>query len=72
MQLDFESIKSELINIIRLKHLSLSTEKTYVGWVKRFIYFLNKNNVMHTDSQHIERFLTYLAIEKKVSKSTQS
>lgn len=24
---------------IRVRHYSLATERTYIGWVKRFIYF---------------------------------
>jgi len=29
---------------IRRKHTSIRTEKTYVDWVKRFIYFHNKQH----------------------------
>ncbi|MCH7732559.1 MAG: phage integrase N-terminal SAM-like domain-containing protein [Candidatus Marinimicrobia bacterium] len=30
--------------LIRTKHYSLSTENTYVDWVKRFIFFHNKQH----------------------------
>ena len=29
---------------IRVRHYSLATERTYIGWVKRFIYFHQKRH----------------------------
>jgi len=29
-------------NALRVRHLALSTEKTYVDWIRRFILFHNK------------------------------
>ncbi len=31
-------------NVMRLKHMSLRTEKAYVSWVKRFILFHAKRH----------------------------
>ena len=52
---------------IRLKHYSIKTEKSYVGWIKRYIFFhdLRHPNVM--GKTEIESFLTFLAVQKKVS-----
>lgn len=31
-------------DVLRLKHYSLRTEETYVGWIKRFIFFHQKRH----------------------------
>ena len=60
-----------LVEIIRRKHLSLSTEQTYCGWVRRFIGFLRTDHHGKTSEERFERFLTHLAREG-VSASTQN
>ncbi len=59
-------------NAIRLRHYSHSTEKTYVYWIRKFIRFHKYKHPaeMHTDE--VTSFLTYLAVERKVSPSTQN
>ena len=59
-------------NKIRLKHLSHNTEKTYISWIKHFILFHNKRHPNEMAEIEIEQFLTYLAIKRKVSASTQN
>ncbi|HQV81200.1 MAG TPA: integron integrase [Agitococcus sp.] len=57
---------------IRVKHYSIRTEEAYLGWIKRFIFFHNKQHPRQLRAQHIEQFLSYLAVEKNVSASTQN
>jgi len=57
---------------IRLKHYSMKTEQSYVGWIKRFIFFHNKRHPIEMGKVEIEQFLTYLAVERKVSPTTQN
>ena len=59
-------------NKCRLKHFSFSTEKSYVSWIKQYILYHNKKHPEILDVIHIEAFLTYLAVERHVSKSTQN
>ena len=59
-------------SVIRLKHYSIRTEKTYVSWIKRFIIFHNKRHPADMGRAEIEIFLTDLAVNKKVSASTQN
>ena len=58
--------KRKLLDIvrdkIRVKHYSLSTEKTYVYWIKYFIIFHNKKHPINMGKVEIEQFLTYLAV----------
>jgi len=57
---------------IRRKHYSRSTEKTYVSWIKRFILFHQKQHPLEMGEREIEAFLSSLAIQRKVSASTQN
>ncbi|SFV56648.1 Integron integrase IntIPac [hydrothermal vent metagenome] len=68
--------KKKLLDVvrdkIRLKHYSFSTEKTYLFWIKQYIFFHNKQHPIDLDKKDIEAFLTYLAMKKKVAPSTQN
>ena len=56
---------------IRLKHYSIRTEKAYLDWNRRFILFHNKRHPRTMGAQEVEQFLTYLAVSRNVSISTQ-
>jgi len=57
---------------IRFKHYSIKTEQSYVGWIKRYIFFHNKRHPKDMAKLEIEQFLTYLAVNQKVSPTTQN
>ena len=57
---------------IRVKHYSISTERTYLFWVKSYILFHNKKHPKDMSKAEIEQFLTYLAVTKNVSPATQN
>jgi site-specific recombinase XerD len=59
-------------NTIRLKHYSISTERAYNDWVKRFILFHHKRHPASMGGPEIRAFLSYLAVEGKVAASTQT
>ena len=61
----------DLCSKIRLKHLSYKTEKAYIHWVKRFIYFHSKRHPREMGTPEVEAFLTALA-KSGVSASTQN
>jgi hypothetical protein len=48
------------------------TEKAYVGWIKRFIFFHNKRHPAEMGEAEIAQFLSALAQERHVSASTQN
>ncbi|MCL4142846.1 UNVERIFIED_CONTAM: hypothetical protein GTU68_045337 [Idotea baltica] len=58
--------------LIRLKQFSLSTEKIYIHWIKRFIRFTKVRSSEELKANHIKEFLSYLANEQKVAASTQN
>jgi integron integrase len=57
---------------IRVKHYSMSTERTYIHWIKHYIFFHNKKHPIEMGKEEIEQFLTFLAVQKKVSPTTQN
>jgi hypothetical protein len=57
---------------IRTRHYSLRTEEAYVGWITRFILFHGKRHPNEMGEPEINRFLSDLAVRKKVAASTQT
>ena len=57
---------------LRLKHYSIRTERSYTGWIKRYILFHNKKHPKDMGEREIEQFLTHLAVDQKVAQSTQN
>ena len=58
--------------LIRKKHYSIRTEKSYIFWMKQFYYYFNERNPAEMGAKEISKFLTYLANVRKVSSSTQN
>jgi len=58
--------------IIQTLHDSPRTEKTYIGWIKRFIFFHGKRHPIEMGEKEINEFLCFLAIKKNVTASTQN
>ena len=59
-------------DVIRLKHYSYQTEKTYIYSIRRYILFHNKRHPKDIGSKEIEEFLTHFAINQNVAESTQN
>ena len=57
---------------VRLRHFSRRTEKAYAGWIRRYILFHGKRHPAEMGGEHVTRFLSHLAVEGKVSASTQN
>ncbi len=57
---------------IRSKRLSLSTERVYLYWIRKYIHFHSKRHPQELGTEHVERFLEHLAITQQVAPGTQS
>jgi integron integrase len=57
---------------IRARHYSFRTEQAYVAWIKRFIFFHGVRHPAEMGEQEIRQFLSDLAVNEKVSASTQN
>jgi integrase len=57
---------------IHTRHYSYRTEKAYVHWIKRYIFFHNKRHPQEMAEGEIALFLSSLASNDHVSASTQN
>ncbi len=63
---------NEVRNTLRVHHYAMKTEKAYVQWIKRFIFFHNMKHPLEMGKKELEEFLTWLAVKRKVAPSTQN
>lgn len=56
---------------IRNRNLSYATERTYVGWILRFIRFHGRKHPEQMGSEQVEEFLNHLSVHKNCSVNTQ-
>ena len=63
----------QMREVMRLKHYSLRTERTYCEWVRRYVRFhqMRGREEMLPAEPKLERFLSELAVQGKVAVSTQ-
>jgi len=66
-----KKLLDQVRDVIRTKHYSLQTERSYTSWIKRFILFHAKQHPKDMGKLEIEQFLTSLA-HNKVSSTTQN
>ena len=72
LMMDKPKLLDQVRDVVRLKHYSMSTEKTYVGWIYRFILFHNKRHPKDMGAEEVQAYLTYLAVNQHVAASTQN
>jgi len=57
---------------MRVRHLSPRTERSYWGWVSRYILYHDRRHPIELAAREITAFLSSLATDGKVSASTQN
>lgn len=57
---------------IRVRHYSRRTERSYVGWIRRFVLFHGRRHPKDLGEREVEAFLSHLAVAGHVSASTQN
>ena len=57
---------------MRTRHLAYRTEQSYLQWIRRYVRFHQRRHPRDLGAEGVEQFLTYLAVNRKVSASTQS
>ncbi len=65
----------DVSRVMRLKHYSIHTERTYSSWIKQFVKFhkmQDKSELIAEPERKVEMFLSYLAVQRNVSVSTQN
>jgi integron integrase len=58
--------------ILRLKHYSPKTEESYTHWIRQFLRYHKLRHPRELGAKEVEAFLIHLAVDQKVSASTQN
>ena len=69
---DWKSAGDTMVRMLRLKQLSYRTEQSYMKWLRDFYGYVKPASPDSLSEKHIKDFLSYLAVERHVSKSTQN
>lgn len=67
----WKNAADEMVKLLRLKQRSYRTEQTYLGWLRDFYRFIGGRAPETIDDKHLMDYLTYLAVERHLAKSTQ-
>jgi len=67
-----KKLLDETRDVLRLKHYSLRTERSYCDWIERFIRFHDLRHPKEMGAAEITEFLTHLARIGNVSAATQN
>lgn len=65
-------LEEQLRRAIRVKHYSMKTEESYVGWYRRYVLWSGKRHPVEMGAAEVEGFLTHLAVERGVVATTQN
>ena len=57
---------------LRTRHYSRRTEQAYVAWIRRYVRHHGGRHPRELDEPEVRAYLAHLAVERKVSASTQS
>jgi integron integrase len=67
-----KKLLDQVCDVMRLKHYSLRTERTYCDWIERFIRFHDLRHPREMGEAEVSAFLTHLARDGDVAASTQN
>ena len=57
---------------LRLRHYAYRTERSYIDWIKRYIFYHNKRHPRDMGPAEVRAFLGYLAADQHVAAATQN
>ena len=69
---DQHHVLQDMARLIRARHYSIRTEQSYLDWAARFLRFVATKPLSEISGENIEAFLSYLAVERKATASTQN
>lgn len=67
-----DQLESQLIDAMRMRQFARSTQKTYICWYRWFVRFHRLKHPNEMGADEIEAFLTHLARNRGVARSTQN
>ncbi|MDP8214266.1 MAG: integron integrase [Candidatus Euphemobacter frigidus] len=66
------NLLDDISEVMRLRHYSIRTERSYIGWIKRYCIFHKMKHPLQMGIPEIEAFLSHLATDEKIGRSTQN
>jgi hypothetical protein len=67
-----KTLLAQVRDRLRLKNYSYATEKSYIGWIRRYLLFHQKRHPAAMGRAEVEAFLTHLAETVNASGFRQS
>jgi site-specific recombinase XerD len=66
-----KKLLEQVRDAILVRHYARNTEKAYVYWIKKFLFY-NERYPKQTGASEVQAFLTHLSVEEQISASTQN
>jgi len=63
---------NQMREVMRTRRYSLQTEKTYIYWIKKYIFFHDVRHPKEMGANEVGAFLTHLAVNGNVAAATQN
>ncbi|THB81387.1 MAG: integron integrase [Desulfobacteraceae bacterium] len=69
-----KKLLDQVRDLLRLKHYSIHTERTYCDWIARYVRYhgMKSRQELEDGEKKIEAFLTHLAVNEQVAPATQN
>lgn len=67
-----QKVLDKMRELLRLRHYSYRTEKTYLHWCRRYRRYAVLNSLAEEDAETVKSYLSHLALKRKVAASTQN
>ena len=65
-------LMDQVKEVLRYHHYAIRTEESYIRWILAYIRFHNRQHPKNMGKEHIEAFLTHMAVDKNYAASTQN
>lgn len=69
---EWDKVIDGLAAEIKTRHYSRKTLKTYADWIRKYQYYLKNRQPSELSATEVKSYLTYLAVDRKVSASHQN
>lgn len=67
-----KEIEAKVISRMRLQHKAWKTERSYLGWIRRYMVWLKSKRPSGNSAEKMGAFLTHIAQVEEVAASTQN
>ncbi|MEI7437598.1 MAG: integron integrase [bacterium] len=69
---NWKMLDERLRDCLRVEHYAYATEKTYAGWIRRYVSFHGWRKPSTLGASDVHAFLRHLAVDEQVASSTQN